>query len=86
MMKLAPCPACKKMLSLTATVCPNCGRTMKEGDLIAPETPPMPLWWIVAAILIVIFIFIAAEKGKEINDSRERQIQRMEQTGRDMYR
>jgi hypothetical protein len=88
-LKLAPCPDCKRRISLAATTCLGCGRAIKEGDLqsIEIKTNPPSVWWpIIVGILLFVILNAAYQNGKEINDSRDRQIQRMEQTGKDMYR
>lgn len=87
-LKLAPCPDCKKKISLTATQCPNCGKTITEGDLQPIEIKePSSMWWaVIAGILFFIILYAATEKGIEINNSREQQIRKNQQTGREMYR
>lgn len=87
-LKLAPCPDCKRRISLTATQCPGCGRTIMEGDLqpIEIKQPPSIWWAVIVGILLFIILYAAAEKGREINNSRDQQIQKMEKTGREMYR
>jgi hypothetical protein len=88
-LKLAPCPDCKRRISLAATTCPKCGRTIMPGDLqpIPIQTkPPSVALPIIIGILLFFLLLVAYQKGKELNDARDRQIQRMEQTGRDMYR
>ncbi len=36
-MNLAPCPDCKKMISVAAITCPNCGRVFNEGERTAQK-------------------------------------------------
>lgn len=33
-MALRPCPECRKKISQTATLCPNCGFSFHEADLV----------------------------------------------------
>ena len=81
-LKLAPCPDCKRRISLAATACPGCGRAIMPGDLKPIEIqtePPSTAWPIVIVILLFILLFVAYQKGKEIEDERARQLRRMEQ-------
>lgn len=66
-LKLAPCPDCKRRISLTATTCPQCGRTIMPGDLqpIPIQTkPPSALWPIIVGILLFLLLFAAYQNGK----------------------
>lgn len=92
-MKLAPCPDCKRMISLSASTCPNCGRPIKEGELVSPvPSEPKPMtagqWGCFILIaLVVLFIIISALNAPRISDDdRMRQLKKMEQTGNSMYR
>jgi hypothetical protein len=58
-------------------------RDLKKG---APKKQPSIWWAIVTAIVLIIVLYAAAEKGREINDSKTRQLEKMEQTGKGMYR
>lgn len=80
-MRLAPCPDCRKMISLAATACPHCGRPITEGELAPPTPKPMSrgctILMIIAAVLVVILLLKAMETGSKIREDDERLRQRI---------
>ncbi len=80
-MKLAPCPDCKNRISFSATMCPNCGRPIKAGELIRPQDEPLSLGhiilFVIFAVLLIIFLINAGQKGRKIREDDERLKQRI---------
>lgn len=77
--KLAECPDCRRLVSLTATACPNCGRAFKEGDLKSSEAKGVGPGCIIVIVLFVLFLILAASNSvseRQLNRSREQFIQR----------
>lgn len=94
-MNIAPCPDCKTMCSVTAATCPKCGRVFKEGERAAQQKEfkakvaadskrSIVIALVVAAVLLILFLI--GNSARVTDEDRMRQMQRMEQTGRDQYR
>ena len=94
-MNTAPCPDCQKMISVTATACPKCGRVFKEGEraahqkafeakVAADSKRSLIIAGVVAIVLLILFLI--GNSARVTDEDRMRQMQRMEQTGRDQYR
>jgi predicted amidophosphoribosyltransferase len=87
-LKLAPCPDCKRMISLTATTCPTCGRTIKEGDLVPVPIDAKPMSkvtiFIIAVVILLIMMMLlnGMEQLKEDERNRERILQMEQRRGR----
>jgi len=87
MMKLAPCPDCKRIISRSATACPNCGRPIAASDFPPPhERERFPIGTIIlAAIVVLIIMMLALNAPTGISDDdRMRQLKKAEETGRGM--
>jgi hypothetical protein len=90
-MNIGPCPDCKKMISVEATTCPNCGRVFKEGEraeqqkafeakVAADSKRSLVIALVVAAVLLVLFLI--GNSARVTDEDRMRQLQKMEQTGK----
>ena len=91
-MNLAPCPDCKKMISLAASACPNCGRPVTAEEL-SKQPQPRPSeagqWGCIIVLIIIILLIIigALNAPPRITDEdRMRQLEKMQQTGNSMNR
>lgn len=94
-MNLAPCPDCKKMVSVAATTCPNCGRVFKEGEREAhrkefeakiEEDKRRSVVIGVIVVVVLLILFLIGNSARITDEDRMRQMQKMEQTGRGMSR
>lgn len=81
-LKLAPCPDCKRMISLTAAACPHCGRAIKEGDLtpIPVDAKPMSKVTIIIISVVVLLVMMLLLNGMEQVKEDERNRQRILET------
>ena len=77
MPKLAPCPDCRRMVSLAAATCPVCGRVFKEGDLVPVVPKPMSKATIIVIGIVVLLIMIMLLNGMEQVKEDERNRQRI---------
>ena len=94
-MNIAPCPDCKKMISVAAATCPNCGRVFKEGERathqkefeakVAADSKRSVVIAVVVAVVLLI-LFLIGNSSRITEADRTRQLEKMEPTGRDMYK
>jgi hypothetical protein len=82
MPKLAPCPDCRRMVSLEAATCLKCGRVFKEGDLIPVVPKPMSPATIIMISVVVLLVIMLLMKGMEMAKEDERTRQRIMDTER----
>jgi uncharacterized paraquat-inducible protein A len=85
MPKLAPCPDCKRMISLAAATCPQCGRAFKAGDLVPIQPEPLStrsIIWMIVVSIIILYLVIMGIKGVNELQEDERIKQRIMDTER----
>ena len=79
-MKLAPCPDCKRMISLAATTCPNCGRPIQPGDLKSAEPTPEEIEersrrsqrnLVIVVVLLALMTLLCVNANRKENIDRE---------------
>lgn len=82
MPKLAPCPDCRRMVSLEAAACLKCGRAFKEGDLVPVVPKPMSKVTIIVISIIILIVMMMLINGMNMAREDERTRQRIMDTER----
>ena len=95
-MNIAPCPDCKKMISVTATVCPKCGHVFKEGERTAQQkefeakvtadSKRSLIFALIGAVIVLILVLVSTSIMENEEKARTRQLERMKQIGSEMYK
>lgn len=94
---LGVCPDCKTAVSRLATSCPKCGRPFGEGDLLELSKYYQPSPWgcartfqwgcfIILGLIFLLLVFAVLNNPGITDEDRMRQLEKMEKTGRGMYR
>ena len=94
---LGVCPDCKTAISRLASSCPKCGRPISEGDLLDLSNYYKPSPWgcartfqwgcfIIIGLIVLLVIYGILNATRITDEDRMRQLEKMEKTGRNMYR
>jgi predicted nucleic acid-binding Zn ribbon protein len=83
------------MCSVEAVTCPGCGRVFPEGERVASKEAfeekvaqdgSRSFTIAIVVVVILLILFLIGNNARITDDDRSRQLQKMEQTGRDMYK
>jgi uncharacterized membrane protein YvbJ len=95
-MNRSPCPDCRKMISATANVCPLCGHVFKEGERaaqqqafeakVAADSKKGLIYALIGAVILLLYVLFSVSLKESDEKFRTRQLEKMKQVGRDMYK